>query len=64
MEILLCSCDGLQAVGHRATVLPDHHDEVRHGQTVRVHSLPQVGAVLCQPAGGDPHQDCRRYGGD
>ncbi len=45
-------------------MLPNHHDADRPHQAVRVHHLPQVRAHLCEPAGGDPHQDRGRAGGD
>ena len=64
MIVYCFSCDGLQAVGHRAPVLPDHHDADGDGEAVRVHDLPQVRAHLCQPARGDIDQGCRRDGGD
>ena len=55
---------GLQAVGYRAAVLPDDHDEDRDGAPVRVHHLPQVSANLCQPARGNINKDRGRDGGD
>ena len=51
-------------MGHRAAVLPDHHDAHRHAPADRVHHLPQVRPHLRQPSRGDPHQDCGRDGGD
>lgn len=41
MNFLRCSCRRLQVVGHRATMLPDNHDEERLDSPSRIRRLPE-----------------------